>query len=207
MSNRNITKVSLEEINQALGKSTIAPSATESAPYNPDPRAKNNSYVVKLKNQEIIDFFRPFGFITLVRQTEWFPGDLPAIQVICKDFITAISDYDVVVTPNYEKSVSQPLEEFDTAAFVKYCDSIGMTPEEALEFLVVTEFLGPRFHSYAKNYSERKQKERKESTAAFEKLLPKSVVGALDAKREHDINSIENKLKYGSLAGDPQIKI
>ena len=207
MSNRNISKVSLEEINQALSKSTIAPSSAETVPYKPDQRAKNNSYVVKLKNQEIIDFFKPFGFITLVRQTEWFPGDLPAIQVLCKDFVAAISDYDVVVTPNYEKSTTQPLVDFDTAAFVKYCDSIGMTAEEALEYLIVTDFLGPRFHSYAQKYDERKQKERKQLTAEFKDVLPSSVIKSLDAKREHDLNSIKNKLQYGSLEGDPQTKI
>lgn len=207
MKNRNIDKVSLEEILQARGDQTAVFIADEQPPYNPDPQAKNNSYVVKLKNQEIIDFFNPFGFITLTRQTEWFPGHLPAIQVICQDFITAISDYDVVVTPNYQKPSIQPAEQFDTASFVKYCESINMTPEQAIEYMVVTEFLGPRFHSYEKNYYERKQTERKQTTAEFENKLPKLVINSLNQKREYEIKSVQNKLRFGSLEGEPQTKI
>lgn len=207
MKNRNVDKVSLDEIRQARGNSFVETTTEEQPPYDPNPKAKNNSYIVKLKNDEIINFFRPFGLITLVRQTEWFPGDLPAIQVVCKDFITAISDYDVVVTPNTHKTTSQPLENFDISAFVQYCDSINMTPEQAIEYMVVTDFLGPRFHSYEKRYFEQKQKERKQTTAEFENKLPKSVIKSLDAKREHDITSIQNKLRYGSLEGEPQIKI
>lgn len=204
MAERKISHVTLSEIQEELGKSNNTPSNSSNFSIHTN-SSQPQSYVSKLKDDEIISFFKPFGYLKMDRQNESTDGMIPMVGVYCKNFLITFSDYDIFVNFNIPELPIETQEKFDFNSFVEYCEAIETTPEKALSDIIQIQLLGQRFHSYQKNYVQRKQKERK---TAFENL-PKPLqkyMQTVDEKREHEIDGMQNKLMYNSFSGDPKSK-
>lgn len=192
MANKQIQSVTLDEINTARSESLQPTNQQISTKKAPD-------YLNKLKDSEIENFFKPFGFLAMVRGSDF--GEDNMIGIACEDFDVAISNFDVAV--NFNQTTSKNSSTFDIGAFLDYCDKIDTSPEKALADIIQIELLGQKFHSYNKNFIKTKQTERKQ---AFNELPTsmKKLVKTLDQKREHELEGISTKLSYGDFEGDPQ---
>ncbi len=197
---KQITKITPEELKAAQESLQSSKSETfVSVPH------EETDYIAKLKDSDIIEYFKPFGFQHLTRFTKE-KDDFSALQVTCDDFFLALSNFDVFVDIYKTQNLTNPNSVFNMMAFLEYCGNTDISPEKALGELFQIELLGQRFHSYEKAYKKHKQAERKE---AFEKL-PKDMqkkLGIINDKREHEINAIQNKLKYGDFEGEPKTNI
>ena len=199
MADKHISRVTLSEIQQELGqdyKQASSPALVES----PD----NNSYIAKLKDEEVVKFFEPFGFISMDRNiADKNKNSIDAIYVLCDNFEAALTDYDIIVDI-FENPESKNI--FDINAFLNYCDTIDVKPDKALADIIQVELLGQRFHSYAKRFADKKQKDRKQAFEALPKTMKKHLA-IIDEKREAEIDSIKNKLTFGTFEGEQKTNI
>lgn len=196
---KSIQHVSLSEIETALGR----PLDKTTIQNFIDKSEQKKSYVEKLTDKEITDFFQPFGFIAMIREN--FNG-FPAIEVICEDFDIAISDYDVAVNFDIDKSSINPKNPFDFESFVEYCNTIDTTPEQALSEIIKINLLGQRFHSYGRTYEQKKQQQRKNAFESLPKSM-KKLMKVVDEKKEAEISASATKLAYGDYKVDQQTNI
>lgn len=202
MAQKNISRVSREEIAQELGTSY----QPESPKLNISDSSKPKSYIHKLKDEEIIDFFTPLGLIDFVRiALDPKTNDLNSIRVFCKNFSAFFCDYDILITMNPELNDRDSNIDFDIESFLKYCESIETAPEKVLADKIQLELLGQRFHSYEKNFTQRKQQERKDAFSALSKPM-KKLFKSTDERREIEIESTSNKLKFGNYSNESQLK-
>lgn len=192
MAKKQISTVSLDEI-QATRNENEIPKANEL-------NKTNKTYLSRLKDTEIAEFFKPFDFISFNRGEEIGFNNMAV--VVCNNFSVVFTDYDIIVQ---FFNPTLPNSSFDLNAFLDYCESINTTPEKAMADLVQINLLGQRFHSYNKNFTKIKQDERKLAFNSLPKSL-KPMLKTLDQKREHELDGISTKLSYGDFIGDPQAK-
>lgn len=187
---KTIEHVSISEIEEVLGRPI---NNQHPQPLNLSQK-NSKAYVERLSDQEIVDFFKPFGFIAMIREN--FNG-FPAIEVVCEDFDVGFNDYDVAVNLDFAGTSSNPNNPFDFEAFEDYCNSIDTTPEQAIAEIIRIRLLGQRFHSYGKNYETKKQEQRKNSFSTLPKSMQK-LFSEVNEKREAEITATANKLAYGT---------
>ncbi len=202
MAKQSVASVSLDEINETRSKYFSAPRRT-TLPYDvSEERNKKfiesqKTYVQKLKDDEVENFFKPFDLIFFERL-----DDGKVIRAVCDNFTIFFSDFDTFVAYAQNNPSQSEKSQNDWSAFVNYCFEIETTPEKAIGDFVQTKLLGQRFHSYQKSYAQQKDKQRKTAFDALPKTMQKQF-GMLDEKRAHEIESFTNKLKYDQYAGDP----
>lgn len=165
----------------------------------------SNEYIKKLKLNEVVDFFKPFGVMSCAKIPRTPNKDRSAevedpafIFVVCHDFNATFSDYNAVFdfgTSLYTPDESEKV--FDMEAFAKYCDTINVTPESALQEMMVIDLFGKRFPSYGENYRAVKQKEAELALSKLPKSMQRKVSPVAE-KNELMVDSTANKLKYGS---------
>ncbi len=165
----------------------------------------SNEYIKALKISDVVKFFEPFGVMSCAKiprtpnKTRSAEVEDPAfIYVICHDFNATFSDYNAVFdfgTSFYTPDESEKV--FDMEAFAKYCDTINVTPESALQEMMVIDLFGKRFPSYGENYRAVKQKEAELALQNLPKSMQKKVAPVAE-KNELMVDSTANKLKYGS---------
>jgi len=199
MADKQISRVTLSEIQQELGQDYKTSSSTLVE------LPEKSSYIAKLKDAEVSKFFEPFGFVSMNRHKADIKdkNDFDAIYVLCDNFEAGLTDYDIIVDV-FENPESK--NTFDFNAFLNYCDTIDVKPDKALADIIQVELLGQRFHSYAKRFADKKQKDRKQAFEALPKTM-KNHLAIIDEKRKAEINSIKNKLTYGTFEGEPKTNI
>lgn len=203
MANKSITRVSVEDIQKELGQSTTK-TAEES---NPISYQKPQSYIDKLKDNEIKEYFSQFGYINHSKTKLDDADKFSALNVLCDSFSVLLSDYDIIIKIELQPQLfSQSTKnDFNIFELVKYCEAIEMPLEKVLADKIQIEFLGQRFPSYGKNFSKRKQDERKKSYENLSKPMQK-MFKTINEKKEHEINSIANKLHYGTFDAEQETK-
>lgn len=195
MANKQIQSVTLDEINAIRSENLKLDNTQQST------EKKSPDYLNKLTDKEIESFFKPFGFLALVRGKDF--GEDNMLGIVCDDFDVAVSNFDVAV--NFHPTSNSKSSSFDIKSFIDYCDKIDTSPEKALSDIIQIELLGQRFHSYNKNYVKTKQKERQQAFNNLPKSMQK-MFKTLDQKREYELDGISTKLLYGDFIGDPQSK-
>lgn len=202
MADKKISKLSKDEIDKEYSEFK----ATSLTQNNSNQNSESQSYIDKLKDKDIVDYFTPFGLVDFKKIKIAENDPFKALMVDCKNFTVILSDYDIIVsmhpeTYNYDSNKQN--SEFNIFDLFNYSSGIDTAPEKILADLIQIEFLGQRFHSYEKYYTKRKHKERKE---AFDKL-PKNMkhrLKVIDEKRRNEIDSIASKLQFGDFSGNQQ---
>ena len=194
---KQITRLTQDEINFAKSSMGLQDSTLSYSKNEPEV-----DYIEKLTDDEIIKYFNQFGFKHLKRTKKDFDS-LSTIQVTCDDLFLAMSNYDIFI--NIFNSPSSH-SKFDMNAFVDYCNTVDIAPDKALGELIQMQLLGQRFHSYEKNFAKHKQAERKHAFEGLSKDMQK-MVSIINDKRENEITSIQNKLKYGDFQSQQQTNI
>jgi hypothetical protein len=89
---------------------------------------QNLPYVLKLKEKDIVNFFKKYGYIGHEIISD--ESGAAFVQVNCENFDVIFNDYDVAVNclPEYSSTLSN----FDFEAFSKYCKTIDVPIEQAI---------------------------------------------------------------------------
>ena len=198
--NRNVSRLSKEEIARASA-SLFGMPQVKSTPTGADERPKQRSFLAKLSNKEIKEFFSGFGYISHEKYKD--ENNVDFTHVTCENFEVIFNDFDfaVICNPSNTKSDS----DFDYPAFLTYCDSVDKAPEEAIADIITADFLTPRFPTYAEK---RRRYKDEQSRNAFESL-PKSMrmkLKSLNEKVAAENALMENKGKYGTFNAEDFLK-
>lgn len=162
---------------------------------------QNLPYVLKLKEKDIVNFFKKYGYIGHEIISD--ESGAAFVQVNCENFDVIFNDYDVAVNclPEYSSTLSN----FDFEAFVKYCKTIDVPVEQAIADIIVADFLTPRFPSYAES---RKKHQDEKATLAFAELPKnmKSLVKTVQEKAYAENKLMANKGKFGTFDAEDFMK-
>ena len=195
-----VSKVSKEELAQASASLFGVPQK-KSAPDQAGEKQKQRSYVSKLTNKELKEFFSQFGYVSHQKYQDETGADFT--HVTCENFEVIFNDFDMAIICNPASVKSE--SDFDYPAFLTYCDSIDKAPEEALADIVTADFLTPRFPSYAEKRRKHKDEQARNAFAA----LPKSMrikLKSLNEKVATENALMENKGKYGTFDAEEFLK-
>lgn len=193
-----ISRVSKEELAQASASLFASPNLEK--PEQTLNSAKLRSYIEKLSNEEIKNFFEPYGYISHKKYKD--ENNENFAHIACSDFEVILNDFDVAVLcyPTAKKSST-----FDYPAFLKYCNETDTAPEQAISDIVIAGLMTPRFPSYA----EKRKKYKDEKTQNAFRSLPKEMKPLLKTLNDKVLaeNSImENKGKYGTFDAEEFFK-
>ncbi len=197
---RNVSKVSREELAQASASLFGIPQK-KSVPDKSQDQPKQRSYISKLTNKELKEFFSGFGYIAHQKYQD--ENGVDFTHVTCENFEVIFNDYDMAVICNPANTKSN--SGFDYPAFLTYCDSVDLAPEQAIADIVTADFLTPRFPSYAEK--RRKHKDA-QARSAFESL-PKAMrmkLKSINEKIAAENALMENKGKYGTFDAEEFLK-
>lgn len=197
---KTVQKVSLSDIASARGGTGFSASKN-SAKTEKKADTQNLPYVLKLKEKDIVNFFKKYGYIS--HEVVSDGAGTAFIQVNCENFDVIFNDYDVAVNclPEYSSTLSN----FNFEAFVKYCKTIDVPVEQAIADIIVADFLTPRFPSYAES---RKKHQDEKATLAFAELPKnmKSLVKTVQEKAYAENKLMANKGIYGTFDAEDFMK-
>lgn len=198
--NRNVSKLTKAELAQASAMFFGMPQ-TKTTPVDAENKPKQRSFLAKLSNQEIKEFFSKFGYISHEKYKD--ENGIDFTDVVCENFEVIFNDFDFAV--NCNQSNKKTDSDFDYPAFLTYCDSIDKAPEEAIADIITSDFLTPRFPTYAEKRRKHKDEQARNAFAA----LPKSMrikLKSLNEKVGAENALMENKGKYGTFDAENFLK-
>lgn len=110
-------------------------------------RASGEPYFKKLKDQEIFDWFAPFGYIahSLTTDTD---SNTEFLLVQCEDFAVLLNDNTLYLEEMPKQRGDNYVGSFDYIKFKEQCFHQNITPEQALN-AYIKDKLEKRFTSYA----------------------------------------------------------
>ncbi len=194
MANRTVSAVDVSELEAAKTEFYGAAQPKSITPENFQIK-ENKPYVLRLKEEEIEKFFKPFDLIGFYKDEE-----SKLLGVCCEAFNAAISDFEVVIMIDGSvKLTNNDKKSFDFHSFCEYCDTIGLTPEQVLTYKIQTELLGNRFHSYGRDLENDKSHKRKKAQKALPEHIKKLFPIANEMAKVKD-TAITNKIKYGQTS-------
>lgn len=202
---RKLTNEELKAINSMSEREKQSSFSDNAKKANLRSDLYSNEYIKALKLSEVSEFFKPFGLLACakipktpnkIRGTE--VEDPAFIFVSCEDFNATFSDYNTVLDFGERLfSADESENKFDMDAFKKYCDTLNISPENAIREMMVVDLFGKRFPSYGENYRAVKQKEAELAKEKLPKSMRKSIA-PVSEKAELMVDSTANKLKYGT---------
>lgn len=197
---KNVSRLTKEELAQASASFFGVPQK-KSVPAEYGEKQKQRTYLSKLSNKEIVEFFKDFGYIAHQKYQD--DNGVDFTNVVCENFEVIFSDFDFAVICNPKESTSS--SPFDYASFVKYCDSVDKAPEEAIADIITSDLLTPRFPSYAEKRRKHKDEQARNAFAALPKSM-KIKLKSLNEKVVAENALMENKGKYGSFDAESFLK-
>lgn len=189
---KKVQRLSREELNALYAES--AEQHIPAGPSNGQPKAAKKSYVSKLKNAEVADYFKKFGYIDHERFSDEQGTDF--IFVTCETFDALLNDFDVAIMLRPE--ASNTISDFNLDEFGKICRHLGLSRSEVLADLITSELMTPRFPSYAE---ERYKHQIGVIDSTFESTSPemRKILSTMQSKLHADAKTMKNKGVYGEF--------
>ncbi len=188
-----VSKVSREELAQASASLFGVPQKT-SAPAKPVEKRTDHSYIKKLSNDEIKNFFKGYGYLSHQKYKD--DSDVDFAHIVCENFEIILNDFDLAVICKPEAASAS--SNFDFPAFVSYCNSVDVAPEQAIADIVVSDLMTPRFPSYAERRRKHKDAQARDAFANLPKSM-RILLKPLNEKVMAENSMMENKGKYGTF--------
>lgn len=186
---KQLSREELAAIKNRVPAQKTAKAETEKIPEN----KKHRSFISKLKDTEIENFFERFGYLSHERLTDKQKNDY--LHIVCENMEVIMNDFDIGVT-FYPELTS--ISKFKYNEFQNFCRVLGISETKAMADIITSQLMTPRFPSYAEKRHEY-QTNLISDAANNMSVGTRSVLSPLIDQQIAEANMMNNVGKYGTF--------